>query len=62
MYICVETCISTCVYMFFAGSCPVAYGTSGPGIRFKPQLGQHQILNPLYWARDRACIPSGAPI
>ena len=37
-----------------------------PGIKSKlrlqpmPQLWQHQILNPLYWARDWICIPATA--
>ena len=36
---------------FFGGARPGAYGVSRPGIRSEPQLRQHQILNPLCWAR-----------
>ena len=50
-------------FFFFFFRCPMAYGVPRQGIRFepqlqpKPQLQQHWILNPLCWARDRACIP-----
>ena len=37
--------------MLFWGARPGAYGVSRPGIRSEPQLRQHQILNPLCWAR-----------
>ena len=47
---------------FFFG-CPSVYGVPRQGIRselqlwLKPQLWQHQILNPLCLAGDRICIP-----
>ena len=34
-------------FFFSIFSYPTAYGAPGPGIRSKPQLRQHQILNPL---------------
>ena len=51
------------IFFFFFG-CPTANGVSRPEIRSElpskptPQLRQCRILNPLYWARDRTCIPA----
>jgi len=48
-------------FCFFG--CPATYGVFRPGIRSelqsgpKPQLWQHQILNPLCQARDRTSVP-----
>ena len=52
------------MFFFFLFGHPAAYGVPRPGIRSelqlqpKPQLWQHRILNPLYWARDRTCLPA----
>ena len=52
------------ILFFFFFGCPMAYRVLRPGIRSefqiwpKPQLRQHQILNPQCQAGDWICIPA----
>ena len=44
------------LFVFACFDHPEAYGVPKSGIRFKLQLQQHWIRNPLCWAGDGTCI------